>query len=108
MLHNTKVPETDTFICFSSVKCDPAEKLSKLLQTRERRLAESINSPHRMKNVCDLLPETLDGLDLDTTGYQRRCYQEFTTHLDQLQIASANAATSKKHHSPRKEIFADA
>ena len=57
-----------------------------------------------MKNVCDMLPETLDGLDLDTTGYHRRCYQEFTTHLDRLQIASANASTSEKHHSPHKKI----
>ena len=99
VLHNTKVPKTDTFLCFSSVKCDPAEKLSKLLQIRESRLAESTNSPHHIKNVCDMLPENLDGLDLDTTGYHKRCYQKFTTHLDRLQIASANASTSKKHHS---------
>ena len=57
-----------------------------------------------MKNVCDILPETLDGQDLYTNGYHRRCYQEFTTHLDRLQIASANASTSKKHHSPCKKI----
>ena len=81
VLHNTKVPETDNLICFSSVKCDPSKKLSKLLQIRERREAESVNSPQRMKNVCDMLPETLDGLDLETTGYHRRCYQERGTTL---------------------------
>ena len=82
VLQNTKVPETDTFLCFSSMKCDQAEKLSKMLQICESRVAESINSPHHMKNVCDMLPENLDGLDSDTTGYHKRCYQNFTTHLD--------------------------
>ena len=103
VIHNTKVPDTDTFICFSSVKCDPSKKLSKLLQIRETRLAESINSPQRMKDVCDMLPKTLDGLDLETTGYHRRCYQEFTAHLDRLQVAPR-----KMHHSPRKNKSAAA
>ena len=43
VLHNTKVPETDNSIFFSSVKFDPSKKLSKLLQIRERRQAESVN-----------------------------------------------------------------
>ena len=56
-----------------------------------------------MKNLHDMLPETLDGLDLETTGYHRRCYQEFTAHLDRLQVAPR-----KMHHSPRKNKSAAA
>ena len=82
----------DTFIGFSSVKCDPSEKPSNLRQIHERALAESINSSHRMKIACYMLLETLDGLD----------YQEFTTHIDELQIASANVSALEKHHYSRK------
>ena len=34
-----------------------------------------------MKEVCDLLPECVDNINLETTGWHRGCYQAFTKNL---------------------------
>ena len=111
VLHMHKVPDDNPFTSFSSVKCVPSEKLSYLLEIRDRRRAEPTDSSHHMKDVCDLLPESLDGLDLERTGYHRCCYQNFAAHLDRLKRSAADASsvasTSQRHHSPRKKKSTD-
>ena len=37
-----------------------------------------------MKEVCDLIPDSVDGLDLELTGWHRKFYQSFTKNLDCL------------------------
>ena len=56
-----------------------------------------------MKDICDQLPETLEGVDLDNTGYHRRCYQSFAANVDRLKPA-ATPSSSMRYHSPRKSI----
>ena len=111
VMHNPNVPSDSQFTSFSSVRCEPTEKLLHLHEIRDRRLAEPIESPFRMKDVCDMLPASLDDLDLERTGYHRRCYQGFTMHLDRLKNKSSDSSgapsTSQRHHSPRKQKSAD-
>lgn len=109
VLHNSKGPHADPFTCFSSVKWEPSsEKLSNFLQIRKRRLVKPTDFVNHLKDACYLLQETLDGLDLETTGCHKRCYQDFTTHLYRLQNPSADASASQKSHSPHKKTSADA
>ncbi|KAG1672173.1 hypothetical protein GQR58_016074 [Nymphon striatum] len=42
------------------------------------------DSPARMEAVCRLIPDNLDDVDLERTGYHRGCYQAFTKHQNRL------------------------
>ena len=96
--------EHGKFTSFRNVKGDPTEKLKNLHRIREQRLSEAHDSVHRMAEVCSLIPDTLEGLDLDIIGYHRKCYQRFNTHLDRLKGAAlTEGSVSTKHHSPRKQ-----
>ena len=58
-----------------------------------------------MEDVCSLIPETLEGTDLEAIGYHRQCYQQFTKNQDRLkQLNSPESSTSKPHHSPRQKL----
>ena len=65
VVHTPTVGEDEHFTSFSSVKCEPSEKLLYLLEIRDRRQAEPIEPPNRMTEICNLLPETLDGINSD-------------------------------------------
>ena len=58
--------------------------LENFQNVKEKRLKEDINSAYRMKEVCDLIPDSVDGLDLELTGWHRKCYQSFIKNLDRL------------------------
>ena len=102
ILH-VKAKDHENFIAFRDVKVDASEKLSSLHQIRDIRLAEPNDSPHRMGDICTLIPETLEGVDLESVGYHRYCYQQFTKNQNRLkQLIIQIPSTSKAHHSPRK------
>ena len=55
-----------------------------------------------MENVCSLIPETLEGIDLDVIGYHRQCYQQFTKNQDKLkQLNNPESSLSNSQYSPR-------
>ena len=60
-----------------------------------------------MAAVCCLIPDSIEGLDLDSYGYHRQCYQRFHLNLNRLKGygASDQVTTSERHHSPRKHSF---
>ena len=45
---------------------------------------EPRDSPYRMEDVFNQIPETLTGADLEAVGYPRGCYQKFTKNQDRL------------------------
>ena len=47
---------------FNPIKGNQNKKLLYLLDVRDRQLDQPIDSPYRIKEVCDQLPETLDGV----------------------------------------------
>ena len=104
VLHNSTstYDNDDHFTPFSNVKTNADDKLSFLLDIRNRRLAEPSDSNNRMKAACDSLPNNLDGIDLDCTGYHRHCYQRFTSNLRRLKNSPKNDASTSKPRSPRK------
>ena len=52
--------------------CEDALSSKKTLhQIRDNGLAEPNDSPHRMENIWTLIPETLEGVDLESVGYHR-------------------------------------
>ena len=57
-----------------------------------------------MDAVCHLIPVTLEGVDLDSYGYHRQCYQRFHANLNRLKTSETSPETSVsgRHHSPRK------
>ena len=73
-------------------------------QLRDRRLDQPIESPYRIKEVCDQFSETLDGADCKVTGYHRRCYQNFTGDLYRLKTVkdtSEQPSTSQQRSSQK-------
>ncbi len=103
VIHFPQVAENDNFVPFSSINSEPSTKLSYLLDISKRRLSQPADSPYRMTIQCNLLPESLNDLDVETVGYHRTCYQTFTKNLDRLQEQTAEAScSSQKCFSPRK------
>ena len=88
------------FIPLANIKCSH-EKLAKLHSIREKRLIQPNDSATRMEVVCNNIPESLTGLDLDVTGYHRGCYQKFTKNLDRLKCGLPDDQLSTPR-SPRK------
>ena len=82
ILHNASLVKVGDFVSFESCYDGAGTKLEYLQNIKKRRLKEDTNSSQRMKTVCDLIPNSLDGLDLETTGWHRKCYQTFTKNLD--------------------------
>ena len=97
--------DCDNFTLLNATKTSPEEKLHQLQDIRDKRKTEPDNSPHCMKKICDQIPEVLTGLNLETTGYHRKCYQRFTKNLDRFDIVSdTNTQQIKKQvsRSPRR------
>ncbi len=102
ILHVSGTQDVD-FTPLSKVKGPANDKLGQLHTIRERRLSEPRDSPHRMEDVCNRIPESLDDADLETIGYHRGCYQKFTKNQDRLKCSQSNeASTSTPSRSPRK------
>ena len=85
-----------------SIKGPTADKLTQLHAIRDRRLAEPQTSPYRMVDVCYLIPESLEGMNLQTVGYHRGCYQRFTKNLDRLSDTLNTSTEASMSRSPRK------
>lgn len=45
-------------------KGSATKALQNLQKVKEKKLKEDLNSAYRMKEVCDLIPDLVDGLDL--------------------------------------------
>lgn len=56
----------------------------------DMRLCEPATSPYRMKDICDQIPLTLEGLPLDETGYHQTCYKSFTGKLGGLKVSETS------------------
>ena len=65
----------------------PQKKLESLHKIRDVRFLEDVESTKRMQDVCDLIPQSVEGLDTAKTGWHRRCHQRFTKNLDRLKPA---------------------
>ena len=95
--------DNGTFRSFIGIKVEPAEKFAFLHQIRVKRLAQPLDLSHCMKDVCNLIPETLDGDDLEAVGYHRQCYQQFTKNQGRLKdLSDIEPSTSQAHRSQRK------
>lgn len=102
ILHVTGI-DHGPFTSLKSVKGDPNDKLIQLRKIRDQRQAEPPESTHRMDSVCCLIPDSIEGLDLDFYGYHRQCYQRFHLNLNRLKAYKvSDQSAPKKHHSPRK------
>ena len=78
ILHVTGIQHL-VFISFSG---SVIVKLAQLHGIRNRRLLMPYDSHYRMEDVCNRIPESLADADLDSIGYHRSCYQNFTLNLD--------------------------
>ena len=96
--------DNDKFASLRDIKVENAEKLTFLHQIRERRLAEPFDSIHQMGNVCSLIPEMLEGVDLDVIGYHRQCYQHFTKNQDRLKQRNNPESSMSNSQYSRKKV----
>ena len=88
IIHSQKLQsQHGNFTSFGDGKDTPRTKLETLHKLRGWRLQEDASWLNRMQDVCDLIPETVDGLDTKKTGWHRKCYQRFTKNLDRLKPA---------------------
>ncbi len=69
----------DDFTSLSNVKGSATEKLSYLHDIRHGRLMEPRYSPNRMEDICNLIPDTLAGVNLEVIGYHGGFYQKLTS-----------------------------
>ncbi len=74
ILHRNDIQHGD-FISLSKCKISPAEKLVQLQAIRDKRMLQPEDSPCRMANVCKQIADTLESLDLEITGYHKKCYK---------------------------------
>ena len=61
---------------------------------------EPRESPYRKEDVCDQIPETLAGADLEVVGRHRSRYQKFTKNQDRLRGSVKPHEIIKKIVSP--------
>ena len=64
ILHTPGLEDLD-FIPLSQIKGAATDKLALLHTIRSRRLAEPHDSPYRMEDVCNQIPEDITGRDLE-------------------------------------------
>ena len=84
IIHSQKLQsQYGNFTSFDDGKDTPRTKLETLHKIRGRRLQEDASWSNIMQDVCHLIPETVDRLDLPTD----RCYQRYTENLDRLRPA---------------------
>ena len=102
ILHNKKVSHDSDFTPLSKCKGDPHSTLMFLKDIKRRRLAQDLDSKTRMKEVCDLIPDSLEGLDFKLNGWHRNCYQSFTKNQDRIKVPSLPQSPQAKRRSPRK------
>ena len=104
-LHDPNEPNS-AFIRLSTVKGTAEGKLNQILRIRDQRSQKALESPYRMKSICDQIPSSLDNIDLEEVGYHRNCYQNFTKNLDRLHCNKPNASSTNTEEmvmrSPRK------
>ena len=101
ILHSASATtKDDVFTSFSKSKGDPSEKLTLLMDIRNQRLQTTAHSNERMQSACDAIPESLDSIDLTTTGWHKGCYNAFTKHLDRLPAPSPVNSPSSSIASP--------
>ena len=81
ILHVSGIQHGD-FTPLSNVKRSATDKVAQLHNIRHRRLIEPRDSPNRMEDVCNQIPEGLAGAYLEAIGYHRGCYQMFTKNQD--------------------------
>ena len=60
--------DVGTFISLQECKGDTTKALENLQNVKEKILKEDVNSACRIKEVWDLIPDSVDGLDLELTG----------------------------------------
>ncbi|KAK3700755.1 hypothetical protein QZH41_010937 [Actinostola sp. cb2023] len=105
ILHVSGIQHGD-FIPLSNVKGSATDKLVQLHNIRDRRLIEPQDSPNRMEDVCNQIPDSLVGADLKAIGYHRGCYQKFTKNQDRLKISVTSNDRASITRSPRKSSSA--
>lgn len=96
ILHVAGIEDPGAFTALRSGRISPTEKLARLHAVREKRLKEKADCPKRMAHVCAKIPDSLDGLDLEQTGYHRLCYQRFTNHLTNVGNAQSNCSKNQR------------
>ena len=55
-----------------------------------------------MEDICNKIPDTLAGVNLEVTGYHRDCYQKFTKNQDRLKCDAIPNESATITRSPRK------
>ena len=106
ILHSNSVPlKSKPFTTLSSLPGDPKARLLELHRLRDIRLKEDTDSAYRMKDVCDKIPDSIDGLDLETHGYHRACYTKFVSKIDRCKHGKKTSTKPvQKTPSPRKKL----
>ena len=80
-------------------------KITKILEVKQQRIAEHVNSNHRMQEQCSLIPGDFN----ESHGYHWNCYKRFTGNLNRLQKYDSKAIESTSdqndHRSRRRTPF---
>lgn len=84
---------------------DSDARLARMKEIRDKRLAEPLESAHRMTVTCECIPDTITEGD----GYHRECYQRFTMNLKRLEqkpeLLAASSRQSQRASTGDKVLF---
>ena len=71
ILYNTSLVDVGTFVSLQECKGGETKALENLQNVKEKRAKEDIYSAYRIKEVSDLKPDSVNGLDLELIGWHR-------------------------------------
>ena len=72
IIHSLTVSDHGSFTSLDDGKDTPQKKLGRLHKIKDVRPLEYVESTKRTQDVCDLIPESVEGLDTAKTGWQQR------------------------------------
>ena len=92
----------DSFTRFSDLM-NPNDRLALLKSIRDRRLAEPLNSPYRMTDICQGIPDEI----IENQGYHRGCYLTKTAWNFALNTYSYLDSMPKHWQCNESEVFSE-
>ena len=79
---------------------DPQERFRRIQNVKERRMAQAPNSVYRMKDICGMIPETLEHFH----GYHFECYKRFTGNLNRLVDQAVTGEEPTQTSRPKRNL----
>ena len=87
----------DNFTLLANLK-NQQERFQKILDIRDLRLSQPVDSTHRMESVCNLIPTEI----CEGHGYHTDCYNHITKNAERLKHIVSTGSSQESRKAKRK------